>query len=329
MVLTVREQLAADGTLLACGRTEDDTSRPFLVRLFADGRRDPSFATNGVKLDNGTNWGCSLSPDGGAFVGGSTFIDPRLRGFIAKVDATGNTTAVFGSAGIATFDLGGNQEYVEDLVFTDSSVLVVGRSDWNGFIARFDASGKLDPSFTLAGGVNWTGSARGFGITLSPGGMFLVVGGGVGSYAFGERYRTTGAFDPGFANVGLWVFDAPDGLSDTWARSAFVRADGEIAIAGSAAGKMALWRLDASGLPVPGFADNGTLLVDTSDGRDRDRFSGSHSHRRLGNGLDGLAAHARRRGRSLLRRRWHGEPRQLRRIPRPRRHARRPRLRAF
>ena len=156
---------APNGKIVATGDKGPVTAVP-VVRVTQNGEPDASFSTvpsNGVRLIDvpGTSseeaFALKVLNSGAVLVGGYA---GDLGAFLAELDAEGNPVMGFGTAGIATRDLGSDAEpsgEILDLkVLADGSILASGDAltpseDTEGFVARFTPGGQLDPSFADGG----------------------------------------------------------------------------------------------------------------------------------------------------------------------------------
>jgi uncharacterized delta-60 repeat protein len=150
--------LQPDGRIVVAGASEDDVA---LVRYTAAGIPDGSFSSDGIVVtDFGPDAfanGVALQSDGriviaGHALGGSLTTDFAL----ARYHTDGNLDASFGAGGLVTTDIGGDEDYAEELeILADDRIVVVGRGTSPTIldlaVARYRADGGLDTGFGRGG----------------------------------------------------------------------------------------------------------------------------------------------------------------------------------
>ena len=257
-----------DGRIVVGGFTEAGPSPPnfALARYRPDGALDLSFDGDGLTF---TDFGgedaatdVELMPDGRVVAAGQSITGLGTNDFaVARYLANGTPDNSFSGDGLQTVDFGALDVATDMELQGDGAVVAAGASGTGGSyevaVARLDATGALDPSFsgdgrqTTALGEVMIANA----VALQPDGRILVSGdtasGGSGDFAI-FRYDAGGTLDPSFGAGGVVTRDLGDseGSSDV-----AVQPDGKIvAQAGDAFG---LARFDAGGNPDPGFGNGG------------------------------------------------------------------------
>lgn len=183
-----------DGSMLLAGtfeRSSGTSQLPGVLKLKADGTVDTTFGTDGVAgtgsagpIESRTF--LAVQPDGKILLASTLHLEDHYQAFgVMRFDAAGRADLAFGSGGVARVDVGTGHWTTTNNVHTleafhlapDGSILVGGevqalddaaganaRASHVG-VARFLASGALDPAFvdngtfdgaTLAGGKNET-----------------------------------------------------------------------------------------------------------------------------------------------------------------------------
>lgn len=122
-----------------------------------------------------------------------------------------------------------------------------GKSDF--LLVRYDANGKLDPTFGV-GGMTTTdffpnGNDEISGIAIQPDGR-IVVAGVAGRFMSVARYNTNGSLDGSFGTAGKVTTDFPS-TADDEGKAVALQGDGRIVVVGQAAVNFAVARYNANG----------------------------------------------------------------------------------
>jgi uncharacterized delta-60 repeat protein len=190
--------LQADGKLVAVGDDYSGTNLEFfLTRFNADGSLDTSFG-NGGKVLTGFDGGLGsfdqafdlvVQPDGKLVAAGYAEIEPATDFALARYNPDGSLDTSFGNGGKVTTDFGGGDNHGHAMVLQpatktdEAKIVVAGSAVVDGqdefALARYNADGKLDPSFG-AGGTITTAFAGGpdfaNGVLLQPDGKIVATG---------------------------------------------------------------------------------------------------------------------------------------------------------
>jgi uncharacterized delta-60 repeat protein len=163
--------------------------------------------------------------------------------FLAELQENGEPRAEFGSAGIAVHDLGdgaGPSGEITDLVvLPDGKILAVGAAEAiegrQAVVARFTASGDLDPSFASDGIFKahpTPGNDEAYALQVLPDGRILVAGlrGGVDTWLF--RLTADGGRDTSFGANGETLASVSSGFD--LALGLALQPDGRAVVAGEA-----------------------------------------------------------------------------------------------
>jgi len=191
----------ADGKTIAGGlfTSYDLISRSYFARLNADGSVDNTFnfANNGGNINNPVN-ALVLQPDGKIMIGGAfTTVYGAARNGIARMNTNGTVDATFNPG------TGANGAINAVAVQADGKVLIGGDfTTVNGVskphIARLNANGSVDGTFTVGTGAN--GSVNAIVVqadgSIVIGGLFTGVNGS--SLSRIARLTSSGAVDPSF-----------------------------------------------------------------------------------------------------------------------------------
>ncbi|MCC3156981.1 T9SS type A sorting domain-containing protein [Hymenobacter sp. 15J16-1T3B] len=244
--------LQADGKILVSGTSISliGQNAPGLVRLNADGTRDPSF-NPGTGSDGSFVYAAVLQPDGKILAGGTfSSFNGQPSGNVVRLNADGSLDTSFSTVGVLVSGT------ARVLLRQPNGNILVGGSFFAGssgtisYLARLLPSGAFDNSFTPGTGPNGSVTSM---VAQSSGSVLL--GGSFTQYNGVVRGRVArisadgvldAAFAPGTgANAGVQT------LAET--------STGQVLIGGSfnqynATGQQALARLSSSGSLDLGFA---------------------------------------------------------------------------
>jgi uncharacterized delta-60 repeat protein len=200
--------LQADGKIVTAGRRGSDV---IVARYNANGSQDTLFGSNGRVI---TNFGATelaltlvLQPDGKIVVAGRTNKPAPNGNFdfaLARYESAGTLDLTFGTAGLVTTDFGGSVDRAFAMALQpDGKLVVVGDSDANFALARYNSDGSLDPSFGTGGKVITTfgGTDQASAVILQPDGKIVVAGQtdtGVSIDFALARYMPNGSLDGAF-----------------------------------------------------------------------------------------------------------------------------------
>ncbi len=262
-----------DGRIVVGGQAEvSDSAVIAMVRYQPDGSLDSTFGVDGVvSLDIGgasqTISALLIQSDGKIIAGGTDGLNFMAARFLAN----GALDPGFGTAGMTISDFGA-LSFLSALAFQpDGKIIGAGELDHLSCVARYSSNGTLDASFGVNGMVStdiglWDGA---MGVAVEPNGRIVTCGHSSGAYAY-ARYDVDGGLDPDFGDGsdGMLIVDPP-GAAGTPVAIA-LQPDGKIISAGYSGGDFCAVRLNADGLPDPGFGGSeGTVLVSvgTSNGQ--------------------------------------------------------------
>jgi uncharacterized delta-60 repeat protein len=192
-------ELQADGKIVVAGESGDDIAFNFdfaVARFNPDGTLDTSFSSDGKQTtdfgsDSDGAGGVALQGDGKIVAAGSA--DGGATGdefALARYNGDGTLDTTFSDDGKQTTDFGfGADDAANDIAIQgDGKILAVGLASGGGTgsdfaLARYDASGLLDPSFSGDGKrrTNFGGDDEASGVALQADGKIVAVGRGLGA----------------------------------------------------------------------------------------------------------------------------------------------------
>jgi uncharacterized delta-60 repeat protein len=241
-----------------------------VARLAANGAFDAAFDGDGKTVVNfGGNelgYAVALRPGGGVALAGITQSGGNDDTAVAELTDAGAPDPTFNGNGRRAFDAGGSDEARAVVVQPDGKVVIAIRAATgnNDFVVmRLFPSGIPDPGFDGDGTsiIGFGGDDEPEALALQPDGKILVAGetssGGDIAVA---RLKTDGTIDGSFDFDGRKEIDFGGAA---FASGVAVQPDGRIVVAGTAdPGDMVVARLSSEGAFDPGFAGDGTTVID-------------------------------------------------------------------
>ena len=230
-----------DGKILLAGEAYMGGKRNVgIVRYNPDGSCDCSFGSGGFAiLSIGSvidrTRAIALQADGKILAGGwmNNGLDDQL--FLTRFNTDGSTDNTFGNNGVATLDIGGNDDrcWVVN-VLTDGKILVGGQSGTSGnydyLLVKYLPDGTLDNTFGSNGIAlnNFGPNDYVSDMVVQTDGKILTAG---GAFSFElVRFLETGYPDTGFGINGL--VNTSIGPSFSFSLTLCLQADGKIIVAG-------------------------------------------------------------------------------------------------
>lgn len=272
-----------DGRILLAGTSGSGFSDFAVVRYTPAGALDPTFGTGGVvrtdflgRPDRAA--AVQVQPDGRIVAGGTVQEVVGNQAFgrfgLARYTSGGALDPTFGTGGKVVTAFPGGSAGVEGLAVQGDGRIVAAGSfqaipgsagSVDAVLARYTASGALDPTFGTGGRVRtgFAGQDEALSdVVIQPDGRIVAFGNSSSSSAVVRqdflllRYQSGGALDPVFGAGGRVTTDF-DGARDM-ALAGALRADGALLAAGESfdplsGSDFALARYTAAGLPDPSF----------------------------------------------------------------------------
>jgi uncharacterized delta-60 repeat protein len=235
-----------DGKIILAGsRSSGPGNDDFAIaRLTASGELDDTFGTGDagtpglVILDLGGEYdegfGVAVQPDGNIVVVGRSSVTPDGDTALVRLTQAGALDPSFGVAGVVKKNFGTYETVQGVALQSDGKIVVAGGTIGNGFVARFDTNGGLDPTFNGGNAVQTSSGVYFNAVTLQPDGKILAVGQikiGDSRWFAIARYNTTGALDPTFGSAG--IASHPLGSTYGTVQAVALQADGRIVVGGA------------------------------------------------------------------------------------------------
>lgn len=281
-----------DGRIVVAGESSTPSGdlAVALVRYNADGALDTRFGSGGKVFEPaalGRAFDVAILADGRIVVAGDAPVAGSTEDFgdflLAPYTASGALDASFGTSGVVVTDMTSRTDLARNLVVQPNGALVVSGDPFGSdparrtSAARYDADGRLDPSFATGGKLVLAGAYVGRGLALQSDGRLVLVGtvpvlnvqNDFTHFAV-LRLDANGTFDNSFGTDGITTTSIT-GLTDV-AHAVAVQADGRIVVAGEGNlvnPNFALARYNADGTLDTSFAVDGKLVVDFFNLEDR------------------------------------------------------------
>jgi len=258
----------ADGKLLVAAGKRPNFPYVTITRYLANGKRDPTFATDGRILLTDSQFisgGLFIQSDGKILT--ARYVKKKWS--LVRYTNKGKPDTSFGDKGIAA----GAKDRPTDIVQSGKKIYAVRYV--SGFrLERYSLDGKLDSSFGVKGVVTtpfaFDQGSKSYceSVVVQPDGKVLVAGNANEHFAI-ARYETDGTLDASFGDGGKLVSNLP-AMSEAITRI-FVQPDGKILATGRNMGDWgytyAMARYLPNGQVDPTFGRGGS--VDTNVGASR------------------------------------------------------------
>jgi uncharacterized delta-60 repeat protein len=268
-----------DGKIVVAGSSGGDFA---LARYGDDGAVDPSFSSDGlVTTDFGgsdAGQGVAIQADGKIVVAGGS----GGNFAVARYTAQGVLDTSFSGDGVQTTDFGADDGGMAVAIQADGRIVVAGGSGNNFALARYEAQGALDTSFSGDGRqtTDFSGFDFGKAVAIGADGKIVVAGasdtseGGLPTADFAlARYLDDGALDTTFSRDGRQTTDF--GATYDTAEGVAVQADGGIVVAGHGSAVDTFGSYFPSDFELARYDAKGALDTSFSgDGRQTTNFGG-------------------------------------------------------
>ncbi len=164
--ITITESLAIqdDGKIITVGYLTKDKDIAVVMRYTADGKRDNSFANNGLlelnipDCEKSNAFDTDIQADGKIVVAGVGINNTTSSydGFIARINTDGTIDNEFGNNGYLKADMGAGHDFIVDVKIHESGKIFVGGHSWvknkpilkyNFCMLRINPDGTLDSDY--------------------------------------------------------------------------------------------------------------------------------------------------------------------------------------
>lgn len=268
--------IQADGKIVVAGslRQADDRGFDFaLARYNPDGSPDTSFDGDGrLTTDFGMvrdiAYGVKIQTDGKIVVAGES----NQNFALARFNSDGSLDTSFGIDGKVTTEFGSSDFGYALAIQADGRIVVVGESNLDFALARYNSDGSLDTSFSGDGKVVTDGGPGGgslLGIGLQANGTIIAAGTSSDASFNADfalaRYDTNGSLDTSFDGDGKLTTDFSS--VNEFANSVVVQPDGRIIVAGWSNGTFGVGRYNADGSLDTSFDQDGRQVITGGGGQ--------------------------------------------------------------
>jgi uncharacterized delta-60 repeat protein len=269
-----------DGKVLVGGTATTTTDDFALVRYNRDGTLDTSFGSGGRVTTDFAGAGdvgrsIALQADGRILMAGYASNGATADFALVRYNADGSLDTSFGIGGKVLTAVGDSDDQALCIAVQPDGKIVVGgtsyNSTWDFALARYNADGTLDTSFSGDGTVITavdSGFDGGFSVAIQPdgrivlGGSSIDSGGTIRRFSI-ARYTTTGALDTSFSGDGRLLTDV--GASVDQAYAIALQSDGRILQAGYSFNgdnnDFSLVRYTVTGALDPTFSGDGEVIT--------------------------------------------------------------------
>jgi uncharacterized delta-60 repeat protein len=214
-----------DGSIVVAGAAIINNVTQLLVaRFLSNGTLDSSFGVSGIVTTTvpgatqATANAVVLQTNNKIVISGFALLSGVNNFLVARYNADGTIDNSFGTNGITTMTIGSNAQAQSVGLQSDGKIIVIGFSDLQTAIARYDQNGILDTSFG-ASGITKTSSSGNQSVSAMAGvvesdNTILAAGYAVPSLEtndlhqfFLAHYTATGILDPAFGANGIALTD--------------------------------------------------------------------------------------------------------------------------
>lgn len=241
------------------------------------GTLDPGFGLDGIVTTDfgGTDEVTALAvqPDGKIVAAGMTYVGDRIDFALARYNPDGSLDEGFGEGGLVRTGLGAAERATAVALQADGKIVVAGSSSpypsssWA--LARYDGTGRLDPSFGDGGIVlaGFGGTDRAYGLAIQPDGRIVAVGSScvdsTCSIAL-ARFNTDGSLDEPFGMEGrvTTLVGQQSGANAVALQADKIVVAGYANLGGPQDKVVAVVRYQANGNLDPGFGAGGIVTTD-------------------------------------------------------------------
>ncbi len=202
--------------IVAAGFTRENNTTKFAVaRYNTTGALDTTFDSNGYTTTSigigASAEAVAIQTDGKIVVAGVAIKNGLSLFAVVRYNSNGSLDTSFDSDGIVTTPVGNSSKAFGVAIQSDGKIVVVGRSDGQFAVVRYNTNGSLDTSFDGDGIVTTSIGSRAVARAVALDGADIVVAGftkesGKNKFAV-ARYTSAGALDTAFDTDGIVFTD--------------------------------------------------------------------------------------------------------------------------
>ena len=263
-----------DGKIVLSGTTFGSSTNFAIVRYGSDGTLDNTFGANGIVTtnlsDSDIGRAITMQSDGKIIVGGSSEVNGDKDFTVVRYNSNGSLDTSFGNDGIAVTAITSRSDEIWGMVLqSDGKIVVVGNSNGQFAIVRYNNNGSLDTSFGT-NGVATPVAGSGQGVTIQSDGKIVIAGRNSNDFTV-VRLNSNGTLDNDFDTDGIVTTPMGNGVFvSAWDVS--IQADGKIVVVGSSFNgsdyDIAVLRYNSNGSLDTSFGTDGKVIYDSGNGND-------------------------------------------------------------
>ncbi len=252
--------LQSNGDIVAAGGFFTNGSPIVLARYTSIGALDTTFASGGtvstaLPVQASHVYGVELQSDGSIVVGAQFFpaSGPRSMALI-RYTSSGRLDTSFGSNGIATFTIGGQSTYLNDIIVDeDDNIVVAGDCGGDLIVARFTPDGVPDTTFGNGGYISGSYGSTACSVALQSNGQIVISGVASNGNLLVARFDPDGELDTSFGPNGQGYDDSLPYSPEEIQHSVLIQSTGQIVIVGWNDTENVVIRYTSAGTPDTTF----------------------------------------------------------------------------
>ena len=252
--------LQSNGDIVAAGGYITNGSPIVLARYTSTGALDTTFASGGtvstaLPVQASHVYGVELQSDGSIVVGAqfNPASGPRSMALI-RYTSGGKLDTTFGSNGTATFTIGGQSTYLNDIIVdANDNIVVAGDCGGDLVVARFTPDGAPDTTFGTGGYISGSYGTMACSVALQSNGQIVISGVASNGNLLVARFDPNGELDTTFGPNGQGYDDSLPYSPEEIQHSVLIQSTGQIVIVGWNDTENVVIRYTSSGIPDTSF----------------------------------------------------------------------------
>ncbi len=256
-----------DDSVVQAGVAVDNNGTPVfaLSRLTSAGVSDSTFGSSGVVTtyigDAAVAQALTIQSSDNFLVAAGWAIVSGAKNFaLARYDTSGNLDSIFGTSGIVTTNINGDDQITSVGIDSNGNIVVAGSTLGQLVVARYTSAGALDTTFGT-GGIFVLSTSGQFNSLAIQSNDEIVVTGLSGNSFIVARITTGGALDTSFGPDGTGIITSPAIEIMTQANAVFLASNGDIMIGGSAGSGVLLAAFTSAGAYDSTWGAQGLVLA--------------------------------------------------------------------